>query len=169
LKIKQSRYGKLGIVIYSLYKGDREFSKWLKSRKHRLVNHKKLDEEELQWIIIDRVALLLKGMNFNIITIPPCKHRRRPREAFIGHIAKMLSAKLDIDFVITLKDHIEQMRTLKDRLRRPLKNYFVKQEVTGKKILLLDDFVYTGITMYRAKKTLEEMGNEVYPLALTQR
>jgi ComF family protein len=103
--------------------------------------------------------------NYTLIPIPMPRMRRLLRgynqaEQTASLLATLLSIPVRNDILIRTKSPLRQVRTTKkeERLRNQRDSFAVAHNVSGMKILLIDDVTTTGATLEEARKTLLKSG-----------
>ncbi|MDM5209305.1 MULTISPECIES: ComF family protein [Cytobacillus] len=121
--------------------------------------------------IADLLKSKLKQISFDLITPIPLSEERRYERGF-NQSEALITALGKKPTILLTRMHTEKQskKTRKERLETPQVFRFTgQQEMSGKKVLIVDDIYTTGTTLYHAAKLLKEAGaSEVRSLTMAR-
>jgi len=132
---------------------------------------------ELAAMSSDALLSRLRGSGYDlIIPVPLCKARRRAREfnqseIIAGVLAETLGIEMNAGILIRSRSTSQQAKLAEPQRWENVKDAFAMAEdsdLSGKKILLVDDIVTTGATVFEACRPLKAAGArkiEIFSLA----
>lgn len=120
--------------------------------------------EELSIIqaAIRRVAWFAVKNWFELVTVPP---QSGVGESFAERLAARIGEEAGLPFELLFKDHGMGKRYHLAEKTKPVPVVFT-QQITGRRILLFDDFSFTRLTMTGSIEALRSAGNECEGIVL---
>ncbi len=162
----------IGKIVYSLF-----YNNFIKRKIYEYKYYgKNYLYKPLGAILVNTIEEKFDNENIDIITYVPIHRRKKALRGYDQSelIAKYIGNKLDISLskgnLIRKKWTTSQNKLNKTQRIKNLENaFYIKKdkEFVGKKILLIDDIITTGITMKLCSQILMEKGaKQVYGLAI---
>lgn len=147
-----SKRNRGNIDVAFLYRAGTMASKFLRVLKENPDTNKinlssKQRKHLLKRYYINPATQYFKGMDFDVIVTPPSKFRKEKKDGIIKYIAKEISKNLGIEYIDIFEYHNDKGGYIKGKLEREIEPFKMKKKLENKFILVVDDFVQTGITM----------------------
>lgn len=166
-------------VAFLKNSGNFYFSFYYEEKIRRIISDYKIRNRknlanDLAFIIRDAINILIKKENIDII-IPVPINKNRLKERGFNQVEYILDV-LKIDYLkierVKNTKHMYKLKNLENR-RNNIKNAFkLDIDLTNKKILLIDDIVTTGATIYEIVDEIKKFGNadiKIFSIAISKK